>query len=191
MSLRRPPSAAIVCVLALAAAAATGCGGEEPREDEAEREGLSLELGGLEYNVYITRQLNLRDPEDRGYYQGPEAPPGSTHYGVFLQVCNPSNTGPPRRSAASFSVVDTQGNEFEPVELEEDNVFAYQPRALAPRECIPQEGSLAASSPTAGAMLLFRLPLEATENRPLELEIEGVYNAMTGERQTAAVELDL
>jgi hypothetical protein len=34
-------------------------------------------------------------------------------------------------------------------------------------------GSLAQLGPTAGAMLPFLFPLEAGENRPLELEIHG------------------
>jgi len=42
-----------------------------------------------------------------------------------------------------------------------------------PDECIPEEGSVAQLGPTAGSMLLFRLPLENTEYRPLELEIQG------------------
>ena len=44
---------------------------------------------------------------------------------------------------------------------------------LHPDECIPEAGSVAQLGPTAGSMLLFKLPLENTENRPLELEIEG------------------
>ena len=72
-----------------------------------------------------------------------------------------------------FKIKDNQGNEFEPEELAEDNAFAYQPRELAPNECIPEAGSVAQLGPTSGSMLLFRLPLQNTENRPLELEIEG------------------
>ena len=66
-----------------------------------------------------------------------------------------------------------QGNEFEPTELPADNSFAYHPRMLGADECIPEEGSVAQLGPTAGSMLLFRLPLAITENRPLELEVEG------------------
>ena len=47
------------------------------------------------------------------------------------------------------------------------------PRTLAPQECIPQAGSVAQLGPTAGSMLLFQLPLQNTENRPMELEIGG------------------
>jgi hypothetical protein len=69
--------------------------------------------------------------------------------------------------------VDNQGNEFEPEELPEENHFAYHARELLPDECIPEAGSVAQLGPTAGSMLLFRLPLANTEYRPLELEIEG------------------
>ena len=79
----------------------------------------------------------------------------------------------PRGTVEEFKVVDNQGNEFEPEELPEDNRFAYHARELEPKECIPEAGSVAQLGPTAGTMLLFRLPLQTTENRPLELEIEG------------------
>ena len=46
-------------------------------------------------------------------------------------------------------------------------------RELMPDECIPKAGSVAQLGPSAGSMLLFRLPLENTENRPLELELQG------------------
>ena len=59
------------------------------------------------------------------------------------------------------------------------------PRTLAPKECIPQAGSVAQLGPAAGSMLLFELPLETIENRPLELEIEGE------EGETLVYELDI
>ena len=66
-----------------------------------------------------------------------------------------------------------EADEAEPEELPEDNHFAYHASELLPDECIPEEGSVAQLGPTAGSMLLFRLPLENTEYRPLELEIQG------------------
>ena len=68
---------------------------------------------------------------------------------------------------------DNQENSWEPEELPPENEFAYVPRTLAPEECIPQAGSVAQLGPTAGSMLLFQLPLQNTENRPMELEIGG------------------
>lgn len=184
MALRR---AALTIAAAALALGAAGCSKEHK---EPSREGLAVDVGGLDYNVYITRQLNLRDPEDRGYYNGPEPPPGSSFFGVFLQVCNTSEDGPARAAAEDFKVVDTQGEEFEPVEVPEDNAFAYHPRELGPQSCIPEAGSLAASSPTAGSLLIFELTNAAAENRPLELEIEGPLGGGEGEPR-AVIELDI
>jgi hypothetical protein len=163
----------LLCLLALAAVAA-GCGNKdiELGVEEPAREGLAVELDGIEYNVFITRQLNTHIPPDDAYVDaGTEADPGETLYGVFVQVCNKSKET--HATADAFKVVDSQGNEFEPEELPEDNHFAYHPRELLPKQCIPQTGSVAQLGPSAGSMLMFRLPLQNTEYRPLELEIEG------------------
>ena len=150
--------------------------------DEPAREGLALELDGVDYNVFITRQLNPRVPPD-GAYVTDEAPAGETLYGVFIQVCNHSNE--PHETVSEFIVKDNQENEFEPEELPEDNAFAYSARTLNPDECIPEAGSVAQLGPSAGSMLLFQLPLDATENRPLELELEGESG------ETLTFELDI
>ena len=159
------------CLAALAVGVAA-CGDEEPGVTEPAREGLALPLEGVDYNVFITRQLNPAIPPDDAYVEGPEPAPGETLYGIFLQACNPSDDES-HGTVEEFKIVDNQGNEFEPEELPEDNQFAYHARELEPKECIPEAGSVAQLGPTAGTMLLFRLPLQTTENRPLELEIEG------------------
>jgi hypothetical protein len=92
-------------------------------------------------------------------------------FGVFLQACNREGGSHP--TADRFKIVDNQGNEFEPEPLPQDNQFAYHPQELEKDECIPELGSVAQLGPTAGSMLLFRLPLANMEYRPLELEIEG------------------
>jgi hypothetical protein len=168
----------LLCAVCLSAGgAACGNADEEPGVDHPAREGLALNLGGVDYNVFITRQLNTRIPPDDAYVdQGTEPDAGETFYGVFLQACNPAKEdGDPASTQPvdAFKIVDNQGNEFEPEELPEDNHFAYHPRELLPQECIPEAGSVAQLGPSAGSMLLFRLPLENTEYRPLELELEG------------------
>ena len=167
------PTRKLLAALLAGSVLLAGCG--DPEEGEPIREGLAHELEGLDYNVFITRQLNPSLPEDKVYYHGPSPPAGSALYGVFIEVCNRSDE--PHASVDHFVVKDTQGAEFEPVELPEDNDFAYRPELLQPEQCIPARGSVAQLGPTAGAMLLFALPLEATENRPLELEIgEGEHS---------------
>jgi hypothetical protein len=187
-----PGSAALFCVLALAGAVFTGCG-ENPRENNAAREGLPERVGGIDYNVYITRELNLRDVEDAGYYKGAEAPPGFALYGVFLTACNPEEAAdsPNVPSADDFTVIDTQGNRFKPLPQPADSVFAYQAQPLKHLACIPKEGSLASTGPTNGSLLVFKLPLRTLENRPLDLEIVSPPDPHTGDRDTGRIELDV
>ena len=166
--LRRLPIAACALVLA-APLGLLGCGDEAPGIDEPAREGLAIELGGVDYTVFITRQLNPKITPDNAYVTT-EAPPGEALYGIFLRACNVSEEQ--REVASEFTVRDNQENSFEPEPLPEDNHFAYTPRTLDPEECIPEAGSVAQLGPTAGSMLLFELPLDNTENRPLELEVE-------------------
>jgi hypothetical protein len=123
----------------------------------------------VDYTIFITRELNPEITPDSAYVTT-EAPPGEALYGVFLKTCNTSEDE--RSTASEFTVRDNQDNTFQPEPLPDDNQFAYTARTLDPKECIPEAGSVAQLGPTAGAMLLFELPLENTENRPLELEIE-------------------
>jgi hypothetical protein len=181
-----------MCAVALFGAVLSGCGAN-PRENNASREGLPERVGGIDYNVYITRELNLRDVEDSGYYKGPEAPPGFALYGVFLTACNPeeSATSPNVPAASDFTVIDTQGNRFKPVPIDASNIFAYQAVPLKHLACIPKRGTLASSGPTNGALLVFKLPIKTLENRPLDLEIVSPPDPKTGDRDTGRIELDV
>ena len=188
------PLGATACLAALAVL--VGCGeatptggGSQGNEAEAHREGLAIPFEGVEYNVLITRQLNVKDPEDRGYLIGSEPGPGFAAYGVFLEACN--RGGEPRRAASTFRIVDSQHNTYEPRILEEENVFSYDARELQAGECIPQTGSLADAAPTSGALMVFDLPLEAVENRPIELEIEQGFDLEHGAPKTEHIELDI
>jgi hypothetical protein len=180
-----------MCVTAaLGGALLSGCG-SNPRENDAGREGLPEKIGKLEYNVYITRELNLKDVEDSGYYKGPEAPPGFALYGVFLTACNAATDPTPKIPASSdFTIVDTQGNRFKSLPVPADNVFAYHARPLQHKACIPKLGSLASSTPTNGSLLVFKLPLATLENRPLDLEIVSPPDE-TGRTEIGRIELDV
>lgn len=193
----------LVIACALLAVLAAGCG-EKGEDLDPVREGIATDLGGLDYNVFITRQLNPRIFPDRDYYNGPEEAgecartgPGAVLtpeerlqrcptalFGVFVEVCNETSDGAPvsareptevegREFAGDFEIEDAQGNKFEPIALPPTNVFAYRARPVPKGECIPREDSAAGNSSTGGALLVFRLPIAATENRPLELSISS------------------
>ena len=186
--MRLPSSKSVLAACAVAAVLVAG-GCKNPRPDGAAREGLDVKVAGLDYNVYITRQLNLHDAEDRGYYGGPEAPPGFALYGVFIKVCNPEH-GFRSPATTQFKIEDNQGKPFTPLPLPNRNPFAYHARRLSKKACIPEAGSAAATGPTEGSMLLFRLPTTSLENRPLELFIEAT-EAPGRPTQTKRIELDI
>jgi hypothetical protein len=179
---------ALACVALTASL--SGCFLEQDEEaGAARREGLDVRVGGIDYNVFITRELNPSLADDRTYWHGPEAKPGHALYGVFIQACNRSGDDDSLEDATydatdDFTVEDTQGNTYKPLEPEKDNSFHYHPTPLEPGKCIPQTGSLAQLGPTGGAMIPFLFPLEAGENRPLELEIRSGS-------EVGRVELDL
>jgi len=196
MHLRPRLRALGVIASVLAVAVVPGCGegaetggGSLGNEAEAHREGLAIPFEGIEYNVLITRQLNVKDAEDRGYLIGAEPGPGFAAYGVFLEACNRSEE--PKVATSTFRIVDSQDNTYEPRVLEDENVFSYDSRELQAGECIPETGSLADTAPTSGALMVFDLPLEAVENRPIELEIEQGFDLEAGEPKTEHIELDI
>jgi hypothetical protein len=178
-----------MCALVLAAAAVMTACGKEREPGEKVREGLSTELGGLKYIVYITRQLNLKLPEDRGYYQGEEAAAGHGLYGVFVEACNDGKQE--AVASRSFEIHDTQGNVFRPKAPDPKNPFMWHGGKVPPENCEPRRGSLARLGPTSGALVLFDLPLSATENRPLELHIQGPFDPAEGKSTEAVIELDI
>jgi hypothetical protein len=154
------------------------------------REGIAAELDGVDYEVFITRELNLLDPEDKQYYRGPPAPPGAA---TTECSCGPARSttwrARPRPPAASRPST-SGGKEYEPLPLSPENVFAYRQQPLRPGECLPNAASATSFGPTGGAMILFRIPFLDIENRPFELEIEGKSQAGRPPR-IAAFELDL
>ena len=154
------------------------------------REGIAAELDGVDYEVFITRELNLRDPEDKQYYRGRPAPPGSGYYGVFVRACALDDLKETAATSGAIKAVDTRGKEYRPLPLSPENVFAYREEPLRPGECLPNAASATAFGPTGGAMILFQIPFVDTENRPFELEIEG--KAQPGRPpRIARFELDL
>jgi hypothetical protein len=84
----------------------------------------------------------------------------------------------------TLTVVDTEGNRFSSVSL--DNDFALKlPSQIEPGASLPLAESAAANGPIGGSMVLFLIDQTAAENRPLELEIPSTAG------ETGTIELDL
>jgi hypothetical protein len=167
-----------------------GCGSAENGEQASAttNEGLYLELGGLKYQVQMSRYLNPHDTEDSAYLRG--LPSGmklgkdEIWFGVFMRVENDgSRTG---HSTGAYQITDTQNDTFRPVPLDpKRNDFVYRPQRLDPTAIVPSANSIAGQGVIQGSLLLFKLKESDLQNRPLTLRI----GPASGPSQ--AVELDL
>jgi hypothetical protein len=176
----RPIALLLAAVLALGAAA---CGNEEQERGQfqsenaqvAETEGVYLELSEVKYQVQISRQLNPLLVDDRDYFAGVsesdmDLADDEVWFGVWMRVENESEE--PIETASRFTVVDTQENEYVPVRIARQNVFAYQPARVEGEELYPNPNSPAGERQPNGALILYKLKRFSLDNRPLELIIE-------------------
>ena len=177
-------------LLVFVAAFVAGCGNKESIITKAETEGVYVDVGGLTYQVQLSRFLNPGDIEDRQYLMGlpegipKELPGDEIWFGVWMRVKNYSEES--LTPTSTFTIVDTEGNEFRPVPLNvEANPFVYEPFPMHHAQVLPTPNSAAASGPIQGSLILFRLKTDSLQNRPLRLHIEQ------GEGEEAEVDLDL
>ncbi len=188
MNVRRPLTVAAAVVPALALSGCDWFGHKEAVVHRAKVEGIYVDVGELDYQVQISRQLNPAVVPDRGYFAGlPEyvspLTEDETWFGVSLRVQN--QTDEPHESADAFEIQETTGETFTPIEMSaEDNPLAYEAQEIPPRSVYPDPDELAGDSPTQGGMLLFKIPYSSLGNRPLEFKIEA-------ESEEAVVDLDI
>ena len=186
MNVRRLSLALIVPALAL-----SGCGTFGEKEaivKLAETEGIYVDVGELDYQVQISRQLNPSVEPDRGYLAGmPDYVSPLTKDEVWFLVSMrvQNQTKEPHESADDFEIEETTGKVFKPIPIKaEDNPLAYEAREIAPGETYPNTDSFAGDSPTQGGSLLFKIPYSSLGNRPLELKISA-------EGEEAIVDIDV
>src|SRR3954467_2813665 len=93
-----------------AALAITGCGNKEPETLHGTTEGAYLDLGGMKYQVQISRLLNPASIEDKPYLIGLPAnqrqlPAGQEWFAVFVRVEN--DCGKAARAATDYQIRTT------------------------------------------------------------------------------------
>jgi len=157
----------------------------------AETEGIYLDVSDLKYQVQVSRQLEPNDVQDKAFLVGVpegerELESNEVWFAVLIRVQNVTDED--LLPASDITITDTQEQEFEPLELEQTNTFAYRANETIPAgEVVPVIDSPGYDSPSRGALLLFKLTLTALNNRPLELKIEG----RKAPQQTGIVDLDV
>jgi hypothetical protein len=134
-------------------------------------EGEVVKLGELKYQVVFSRFLNPNDTEDSAYLVGQPPPPkGSSYFGVFLEVKN--NSEKTQKLASSFTITDAGEKTFDAVPSESLYAFPFGGEVES-QEPVPTPDSTPQQGPIEGSLVLFQLPAEASENRPLTLSIQG------------------
>jgi hypothetical protein len=161
----------LLAALALAVLTTTisACGYSSDSKDVVE--GEVVELGELKYQVVFSRFLNPNDNEDSAYLVG-QAPPvkGSSYFGVFLEVQNKSEEN--QTLAKTFTIADADEETFDALPSESLYAFPFGGE-VEPQEPIPAPDSTPQQGPIEGSLVLFELPSQASENRPLTLSIDG------------------
>lgn len=191
--LRKLPLAALAVLAALALGA---CGDSHTKVTTGTYAGESganapyLNVGPLEYEVQLSRELSQFDVEDSAYLQGltpaqRKLEPGQEWFGVFMQVYN--NTSHAHLASDNLTISDTQNNVYTPVVPGPRNLFAYRGGIIPAKGRLPELGTVAANGPTQGELLLYKIQIVSLDNRPLELKIVDPTDAA----QTASAELDV
>lgn len=156
-------------VLGVLAITVSACGYSSDSKEVVE--GEVVELGELKYQVVFSRFLNINDNEDSAYLVGQQTPEkGSAYFGVFLEVQNKSEET--QTLADSFEISDADDQVFEA--LPSESLYAFPLGGeVESQEPIPAPDSTPQQGPIEGSLVLFELPAEASENRPLTLSIAG------------------
>jgi hypothetical protein len=175
-----PPILACLMLLALAVTV-SACGWSNDSKQAVE--GESLQLGELKYILTFSRYLNPNDTEDAAYLEGvPPANKGESYFGIFFEIQNESDK--PQKLPSTLTIKDADGNEYG--RISNESIFGLPLSGeVEPEEQIPVLDSPAQQGPIEGSVVVFLLPEEASENRPLTLLIA------TPEGERGEVTLDL
>jgi hypothetical protein len=171
MSLPRRLMLPLFAVLALGITVGVSACGYESHELEVS-EGHVFELGELEYVVTFSRYLNPNDNEDSAYLVGQENPPpdGETYFGIFFEVQN--DTEESHDLPETMWIIDADKQRYDVLESESLYAFPFGGE-VEEHEQIPVLDSTPNLGPIEGSLVVFLLPEEANENRPLILHVPG------------------
>jgi len=180
---KRPAAIALCLLLAVVPLATVACGSNE--EPTKGAEGEFIKVGDATYQVQLTRLLNPHIRPDNTYVRGqPPVPRNEQFLAVFMRIENKGDK--PYSAPRDMKVVDTQGNEYLPLDSTQSGFGLDFGEPIPPGDHAPAPDSPAAEGPINGAMVLFRVTTESAEsNLPLELDIPS------GPKTSSAITLDV
>lgn len=176
---------------AICAAAISACGaGEHARSADNLGPGY-VQVGQLNYQVQISRELNPWDThEDSWYLEGftkGQRALGTANewFGVSLQVFNWTNRA--HTPTGKFFITDTLGGTYVPLTNPSPNPYSYVPQSIPAWGQQPAIDSNAFAGWTQGELLIFKIPYASLVNRPFVLHIVDPSDAS----QASTIELDV
>ena len=134
-----------------------------------------VQVGQLNYQVQISRELNPWDTQEdadylRGFSRSELALPRTDEFfGVSLQVFNWTKQA--RTPTSDFFISDTVGDRFTPLRNPSPNPYSYVAESIPGGGRMPGVDSNAYASWTQGELLIFKVPIAALVNRPFILHI--------------------
>jgi hypothetical protein len=176
--------------VAICAAAISACGaGEHARYSDNLGPGY-VQIGQLNYQVQVSRELNPWSDEDRYYLQGFSKsqlalPTADEWFGVSLQVFNWTNQA--HTPTSDFFITDTLGDRYAPLPNPAPNPYSYVADPVPAGGQLPAIDSDAFTGWSQGELLVFKIPYASLVNRPFILHI--VDPADTA--QQSRIELDV
>jgi|tagenome__1003787_1003787.scaffolds.fasta_scaffold20666001_2 hypothetical protein len=138
---------------------------------------LRLEAEGLIYNVTDVRVLDFDDPLAAPYLTNLHKIKGTDYLGVFMRVYNP--TGKDLASASGYLLEPSK----QPG-LAEQNNATESPFSLVmgatvkAKNMLPEPGSAAAKGTIPGALILYPISKETTDNQPFDLVVHTPKGAL-------------
>jgi hypothetical protein len=150
-----------------------------------------VQVGRLNYQVQVSRQLNpFNRNEDYWYLKGftpsqLSLPTSQLFFGVSLQVFNWS--GHAATATSDFYITDTVGEKFTPMVNPNPNPYSYVASAIPAGGRLPNVSSNAFAGWTQGQFIIFKIPYVSISYRPLVLHIVNVAQPVHQSR----IELDI
>jgi hypothetical protein len=182
-----------IVTLACAAAfslAVSACGaGEHAKTSDNLGPGY-VQVGSLNYQIQISRELNPYSDEDRYYLDGlstsqRQLSRSDEWFAVSLQVFNWTNAA--HTPTTDFYITDTLGERFTPLTNSSPNAFSFVASSIPAGGRSPAIDSAAYAGWTQGELLIFKIPYTTLVNRPFILHLVDPADATRQSR----IELDV
>jgi hypothetical protein len=175
---------------AICAVAISACGAGEHATTADNLGPGYVQVGQLNYQVQISRELNPWSAEDRYYLQGFSSsqlklPSADEWFGVSMQVYN--WTGRAHTPTDAFFITDSLGDRYAPFANRTPNAYSYVPAPIPAGGQLPGIDTDAFTGWSQGELLVFQVPYASLVNRPFILHIVNRADPA----QQSRIELDV